>query len=136
MAAGIEIQSAIAPSLGSVQTDEAAMRRLLQSVIGIACVAQPEPGTVRVMASAAADAVEVAVHAPEAALPEVDIGKMMRPFDENSGAGAYPHASGFGVELALASTLSAAIGSILSISSPPEGGALFVLSIPRTGDLP
>jgi signal transduction histidine kinase len=130
-AEGPAIRIASARDLGRVHVDETAIRRLLLSIIGNACRAEPGQGQIKVTAVAADHHVEIGVHDNGAAPTEADMLMLMKPFDHDTAtaASAGPAASGFG--LAIASALADEIGGILSVTFPPEGGTRVVLTLRR-----
>lgn len=128
---GPEIAIECAPELGFVHVDEAAMRRLLVSIIDNACRAEPEFGCVRVTAIAAGDRIEVGVHENGGAPSKAAIDMLMHPFEHASAEPASPRARPFGFGLAIASALAGEIGGLLSVTAPPEGGTRVVLRLTR-----
>jgi signal transduction histidine kinase len=126
---GIAIECA--PELGFVHADEAAMRRLLVSIVENACRVEPESSYVTVTASATAERIEIGVHDNGAVPSKADFDMLMYPFDHAAAEPAAPRARPFGFGLAIASALAGEIGGLLSVTAPPEGGTRVVLRLPR-----
>jgi signal transduction histidine kinase len=120
-----------APDLGFVHADEAAMRRLLVSIVGNACRAEPDSGYVTVTATATAERIEIGVHDNGAVPSKADFDMLMYPFDHATAEPAAARARPFGFGLAIASALAGEIGGLLSVTAPPEGGTCVVLRLPR-----
>ena len=121
----------IAPDLGVVHADEAAMRRISLTILNNACRAEPAHGTVSVTADAVKDGVEIAVHGNGAMLDETDIAILIRPFEKATEEAASTRAQSFGFGLEVASALAVEIGGILSVMCPSEGGMRVALRMPR-----
>lgn len=126
---GIAIECA--QDLGFANADEAAMRRLLVSLVGNACRTEPASGYVTVTAGSTADRIEIGIHDNGAVPSKAEFDILMHPFDHAAAEAAAPRARPFGFGLAIASALAGEIGALLSVAAPPGGGTQVVLRMAR-----
>jgi signal transduction histidine kinase len=116
----------------TVATDAAAVEQILFNLVDNSCKYAAQSADRRIHVSLAADGRQVQLivrdHGP--GISAVGRKKLFQPFSKSVHEAAST-APGVGLGLALCRRLAAELGGRLELQSPAEGGAAFVLSLPR-----
>jgi signal transduction histidine kinase len=112
--------------------DRARLIQLLLILLDNAIDHSPAGGTVTVRVRAIAGAAEIAVTDDGPGVPETERERIFSPFTRLSGTTRHG-SGGTGLGLAIARRITDAHGGSIGVTSPPDGGARFVVHLPRDG---
>jgi signal transduction histidine kinase len=129
---GLEVESALPASLPRVEGDEAALRRALDNLVANAVRHARGGGWLGVDARLARDGREIEIRVADRG-PGVERGerdRLFEPFFRGSASQASGGGRGTGLGLSIVRHVAEAHGGRVSVESPAEGGARFVLSLP------
>ena len=111
--------------------DRARLVQLLLILLDNAVDHSPAGGTVTVRVVAVASAAEITVTDEGPGIPETEQERIFSPFTRLSGTTRHG-SGGTGLGLAIARRITDAHGGSIGVTSPPGGGARFVVRLPRS----
>jgi signal transduction histidine kinase len=114
--------------LPTIRGDRARLRQVLGNLIENAVKYSPEGGQVRVSAAAGNGAVRIAVHDSGPGIPPDQRARIFEKFGRADVEGGSKPGTGLG--LFIARSIAEAHGGSLEVSSSPEPGATFTLTLP------
>jgi signal transduction histidine kinase len=129
---GLGIEFEIRDGEATLTTDAEAVGQILLNLVENACKygrSDRDPG-VAIAASAAGDWVELSVRDHGTGIAPAAAARLFRPFERGEDHGDEP-IRGLGLGLALSRGLARDLGGSLELEHPADGGARFVLRLPR-----
>jgi len=124
----VPVVASVRGALPEIRGDRARLRQVLANLIENAVKYSPEGGEVRVSASAANGAVRIAVRDAGPGIPRDQQGRIFEKFGRVDVPGASKPGTGLG--LFIARSIAEAHGGSLDVSSGPEPGSIFTLTLP------
>ena len=124
----VPVVASVRGALPEIRGDRARLRQVLANLIENAVKYSPEGGEVRVSASAANGAVRIAVRDAGPGIPRDQQGRIFEKFGRVDVPGASKPGTGLG--LFIARSIAEAHGGSLDVSSGPEPGSTFTLTLP------
>ncbi|MFO0553086.1 MAG: HAMP domain-containing sensor histidine kinase [Polyangiaceae bacterium] len=108
------------------------VQQIVLNLVANALQEQPHGGLVHVLTSASADAVTLEVRDAGPGVPDEIAARIFEPFFTTK---SDPSQRGTGLGLAVVDALSRELGGRVAVSRAEEGGAAFVVTLPRAGKL-
>ncbi|HEX6952384.1 MAG TPA: ATP-binding protein [Gaiellaceae bacterium] len=127
----VPVVASVRGALPEIRGDRARLRQVLGNLIENAVKYSPEGGEVRVSATAANGAVQIAVRDAGPGIPREQQGRIFEKFGRVDVPGASKPGTGLG--LFIARSIAEAHGGSLGVSSGVEPGATFTLTLPISG---
>jgi signal transduction histidine kinase len=127
----VPVIASIPGGLPAIRGDRTRLRQVLGNLIENAVKYSPESGEVRVSAAAANGAVRIAVRDTGPGIPPDQQARIFEKFGRVDVPGASKPGTGLG--LFIARSIAEAHGGSLDVSSGPEPGSTFVLTLPLRG---
>ena len=124
----VPVVASVRGALPEIRGDRARLRQVLGNLIENAVKYSPEGGEVRVSATAANGAVQIAVRDAGPGIPREQQGRIFEKFGRVDVPGASKPGTGLG--LFIARSIAEAHGGSLGVSSGVEPGATFTLTLP------
>ena len=124
----VPVVASVRGALPEIRGDRARLRQVLGNLIENAVKYSPEGGEVRVSATAANGAVQIAVRDAGPGIPREQQGRIFEKFGRVDVPGASKPGTGLG--LFIARSIAEAHGGSLGVSSGVESGATFTLTLP------
>jgi signal transduction histidine kinase len=124
----VPVVASVRGALPEIRGDRARLRQVLGNLIENAVKYSPEGGEVRVSATAANGAVQIAVRDSGPGIPREQQGRIFEKFGRVDVPGASKPGTGLG--LFIARSIAEAHGGSLGVSSGVEAGSTFTLTLP------
>jgi signal transduction histidine kinase len=124
----VPVVASVSGRLPSIRGDRARLRQVLGNLIENAVKYSPEGGEVRVSAAAANGAVRIAVRDAGPGIPPDQRDRIFEKFGRVDVPGASKPGTGLG--LFIARSIAEAHGGSLDVTSGPEPGTTFILTVP------
>ena len=124
----VPVVASVRGALPAIRGDRARLRQVLGNLIENAVKYSPEGGEVRVSAGAANGAVRIAVRDAGPGIPREQQGRIFEKFGRAEVEGGAKPGTGLG--LFIARSIAEAHGGSLEVSSGPEHGSTFTLTLP------
>jgi two-component system NtrC family sensor kinase len=122
----VSVETALAPEIGEVATDEVLVRQILDNLLTNALDAVEGRGSIRVTTALEGERARIEVADTGAGIPAEMLVRIFDPFYTTKEAG-----KGSGLGLAISATLAEALGGALTVESKPGAGSRFRLWLPR-----
>lgn len=125
--ATIEYEIKLQEGLGEIATDAAMVRQVIDNLLSNAIDALGEAGgTIKISTAGDADRLAIEVADTGSGIPPETMSSIFDPFFSTKGAG-----KGYGLGLAICSTLAESLGGAITVESREGAGSCFRLWIPR-----
>jgi PAS domain S-box-containing protein len=135
-AKGLSYRRRRCPPTLAARADREKVRQVLLNLLSNAVKFTPAPGRVRLSCGAGDDTVRWVVQDTGVGIPADQRDAVFEPFVQVGRASNRPM-EGTGLGLAISRDLARGMGGDLVLAPPlPDGGSVFVLTLPRTADLP
>jgi len=127
------IEVTIAPGAEQIRADPAKLHDALRNLTANAVTYAPEASTIRIDASPAGDRIAITVSDEGPGIPDEDLSRVFERFYRVDKSRARDP-GGTGLGLAIVKHLVELHGGTVRAENRPEGGARFVLTLPRQGE--
>lgn len=115
--------------LPAVIADSRGLQTVLSGLIHNAIVFSPRDATVRIGAEVVGDHIEIAIENSGAQIPEADIPRLLKPFEQGQTA-LTRSAEGVGLGLSICALTCQAMGGRLTLAAPTTGGLIARIRLP------
>jgi len=124
----VPVVASVRGALPAIRGDRARLRQVLDNLVENAVKYSPEGGEVRVSAASSNGTVRIAVRDAGPGIPRDQRGRIFEKFGRGDVAGGSKPGTGLG--LFIARSIAEAHGGSLDVSSGPEPGSVFTLTLP------
>ena len=125
-----QLTSTIPADIGSIRSDSTKIRQILLNILGN-CAKFTHEGKIEVIATGRADSVEIRITDTGIGMSEAQLDRLTEPFVQ-ADASTTRRFGGTGLGMNLTLRLTRMLGIEFAVSSTPDQGSTFVLTLPRS----